>query len=103
MKREKAFTAKLARALWDLQLAPDRQTAIDLARKACKCGARTKKGTPCQRSGILPSLRCIKHGGQHFHWITEEGREAMRKASRERHERRRTLEAEEAKLRAAAE
>jgi len=103
MKREKTFAAKLARALLDLQVAPDRQTAIDLATKACKCGARTKKGTPCQRSGLLPSLRCIKHGGQHFHWITEEGREAMRKASRARHERRRALEAEEAKLRAAAE
>jgi len=101
MKREKTFTAKLARALLDLQLAPDRKTAIALATKACKCGARTKKGTPCQRSGILPSLRCIKHGGQHFRWITPEGREAMRKASLERHARRRALEAEEAKLRAA--
>src|SRR5271157_1194737 len=103
MEREKDFRAKLARALIEKGLAKDRRSAIDLANKACKCGARTKKGTPCQRSGLLPSLRCIKHGGQHFHWITEEGRAAMRKASRARHERRRALEAEEAKLRAAAE
>ena len=101
MKREKSFRAKLARALLDMQLAPNRKTALQLAEKACKCGARTKKGTPCQRSGILPSLRCIKHGGQHFRWITEEGRDAMLKASRERHERRRALEAQAAKLRAA--
>ena len=101
MRREKDFRAKLARALIEKGLAPDRRSAIDLAELATKCGARTKTGKPCRRGGLLPSLRCALHGGWSIGPISPEGREAIRKASLERHERRRALEAEEAKLKAA--
>ncbi len=35
--------------------------SLDLSKP---CGAKTRSGTPCKNLGILPSLRCSKHGGK---------------------------------------
>jgi hypothetical protein len=39
-----------------------------------RCGAKTRKGTPCQRPARLPVGRCKLHGGASTGPRTEEGR-----------------------------
>ena len=31
--------------------------------QSCRCGARTRKGTPCQSPAVAGSARCRMHGG----------------------------------------
>ncbi|WP_414642036.1 HGGxSTG domain-containing protein [Brevundimonas sp.] len=33
-------------------------------RRACRCGARTRAGTPCQSPAIKGKRRCRMHGGK---------------------------------------
>ena len=49
-----------------------------------KCGARTRKGTPCQAPCTLDGLRCRMHGGLSTGPKTEEGRERIRESNRRR-------------------
>jgi uncharacterized protein YjcR len=37
-------------------------TALECANQAPRCGAKTRKGTPCQ-SPAMPNGRCRMHGG----------------------------------------
>ena len=39
-----------------------------------RCGAKTRKGSPCQRPARLPAGRCRVHGGASTGPRTEEGR-----------------------------
>lgn len=46
-----------------------------------RCGARTRKGTPC-KAQALKNGRCFMHGGLSTGPRTEEGKAAQRKAAR---------------------
>ena len=83
VKGPRDWRNKLARAFLDKGLAPDRKTALELADLAFRCGAKTKAGHPCQRRGLLPNLRCCKHGGWSTGALTAEGREAVAEAQRQ--------------------
>ena len=48
--------------------------------KAPRCGARTRRGTPCQ-SPAMPNGRCRMHGGPSTGPRTPEGQERSRKAN----------------------
>ena len=53
------------------------------------CGARTRKGTPCQARCVDGRERCRLHGGLSTGPRTAEGREAIAESNRRRAERRR--------------
>jgi hypothetical protein len=38
-----------------------------------RCGAKTSKGTPCQRPSKLPVGRCRHHGGADIYWPADRG------------------------------
>jgi hypothetical protein len=46
------------------------------------CGAKTRKGTPCQRSVVLGKTRCPNHGGLSTGPKTAEGRARSAEAVR---------------------
>ena len=56
------------------------------ARQEGRCGARTRKGTPCQAKGRLNGRRCKLHGGMSTGARTEEGRTRIAEAQRRRWE-----------------
>jgi hypothetical protein len=50
-----------------------------------KCGAKTRRGTPCQMRPLLPwSLRCRLHGGLSTGPKTAEGRQRIAETQRRR-------------------
>ena len=48
------------------------------------CGARTRKGSPCQCKKLFKSGRCKFHGGMSAGPITVEGKSAIAAAQRQR-------------------
>lgn len=48
------------------------------------CGAKTRKGTPCQARAIEGKGRCRNHGGMSSGPKTEAGRERIRESNRRR-------------------
>ena len=48
--------------------------------KAPRCGAKTRRGTPCQAPALKQSRRCRLHGGQSTGPRTREGLERMRQS-----------------------
>ncbi|MDF1718659.1 MAG: HGGxSTG domain-containing protein [Antarcticimicrobium sp.] len=56
-----------------------------------RCGARTRKGTPCRARAMPGKTRCRFHGGLSTGPKTREGREPIAKAQRRRWARRRSL------------
>ena len=52
-----------ARARMRLGIAKDWGTAYRQADAATRCGAKTRKGTPCQARGLGKGGRCRFHGG----------------------------------------
>lgn len=72
-----------------------RQWAAHLARQAARlarkkwhklCGAKTRKGTPCQARGLGRGNRCKFHGGMSTGPRTPEGRQRCREAALQRWE-----------------
>ena len=57
-----------------------------LAREARNkpCGARTRRGLPCKRKGLGKGGRCPNHGGMSTGPRTEEGRQRLKEAVRQR-------------------
>lgn len=49
--------------------------------RGLRCGAKTRKGTPCLRKDLYESGRCKLHGGLSTGPTTEEGRERCRQAA----------------------
>ena len=49
-----------------------------------RCGAKTRAGTPCQARVVPGKRRCRMHGGLSTGPKTEEGRERIREAQRQR-------------------
>ena len=41
---------------------PDWQTALDAARSAPRCGAKTRSGRPCEAPRVRGKTRCRMHG-----------------------------------------
>lgn len=60
------------------------QRALKKLSKVLRCGARTRKGTPCQCKPVQGKLRCGLHGGKSTGPKTEAGREAIRESNRRR-------------------
>ena len=54
------------------------------ARQEGRCGARTRKGEPCQAKGRLHGKRCRMHGGCSTGPRTEPGRARIAEAQRNR-------------------
>ena len=75
----------VARLDWHAQRTAGSTTTspVPVAQKA-RCGARTRSGTPCEGRPIAPSGRCKVHGGKSTGPTTEEGRDRIRSAQRER-------------------
>lgn len=59
-----------------------------------RCGAKTRKGTPCQAQGLGRGGRCKNHGGMSTGPRTPEGRERAHAALRAWHERKHLRSAE---------
>jgi hypothetical protein len=55
-----------------------------------RCGARTRKGTPCQARVVAGKKRCRLHGGCSTGPKSEAGRNAIAESNRRRAERART-------------
>jgi hypothetical protein len=72
-------TARLRRAELDLKAVRGYQ----------RCGALTRRGTPCQCKPEEGKLRCALHGGKSSGPRTEAGREAIRESNRRRAQKRR--------------
>lgn len=60
------------------------QRALKKLSKVLRCGARTRKGTPCQCKPLPGKRRCRLHGGKSTGPKTEAGREAIRESNRRR-------------------
>jgi hypothetical protein len=58
---------------------PDWRITIPLAHACPRCGARTRRGTPCQ-APAMPTGRCRLHGGTSTGPRTAKGLERLRKA-----------------------
>jgi hypothetical protein len=54
--------------------------ALQAAREASRCGARTRSGLPC-RGAAMPNGRCRMHGGPSTGPRTPEGLERSRRAN----------------------
>lgn len=55
-------------------------------RRAVRCGARTRKGTPCQAQGRGRGGKCKYHGGMSTGPRTAEGKQRCREAALRRWE-----------------
>lgn len=53
-------------------------------RRSWRCGARTRKGTPCQAKAMPGKTRCKFHGGLSTGPKTREGRDRIAEAQRRR-------------------
>jgi len=66
----------------------EEERAADLeqrrAAKQVRCGAKTRKGTPCKRKGLGRGGRCPNHGGLSTGPKTKAGRRRIARAQRER-------------------
>jgi hypothetical protein len=101
---------KRLRSLWGLRTSPawfDRaitrshQGEVRLLARAMKklgkvlrCGAKTRKGTPCQCKPMPGKRRCRNHGGLSQGPKTEGGKAAIMESNRRRAEARRNSQAE---------
>ena len=67
-----------------------RKAELDLktVRKFQRCGALTRRGTPCQCASEPGRDRCKLHGGKSTGPRTEAGREAIRESNRRRAQKR---------------
>lgn len=83
---EQAFIAKVARLVARCDAAK--------ARHRVRCGAMTRKGTPCLCQSEPGKRRCKFHGGMSTGARAPEGRERIREAQRRRWERWRAERAE---------
>ena len=79
-RQQEYFDNKLAAEL--KRLADN--TAIKRARKRVRCGAKTRKGTPCRLLSEAGRRRCKFHGGMSTGPRTLEGRERIAEAQRKR-------------------
>ena len=60
---------------------PERcRAGLEAARKAPRCGARNRRGEPCQMAALRGRTRCYLHGGRSTGSRTIEGRRAQRRA-----------------------
>lgn len=75
-EREAALIAAIAAT-------PPRK-AETAAKRRVRCGAKTRKGTPCRCKSEPGKRRCKFHGGMSTGARTEEGRERIREAQRRR-------------------
>jgi hypothetical protein len=92
------FIRSRARVLLRDGTAEKWRQALAMADNMTRCGARTRRGTPCRCRPLLPKIRCRFHGGCSTGAKTPEGKEASRQAVIRRHARQR---AEREALRAA--
>ncbi|MEY8840642.1 HGGxSTG domain-containing protein [Cribrihabitans sp. XS_ASV171] len=74
--RDAAITAKLAK--WE------QARAEAAAKRRVRCGAKTRKGTPCRAKSVPGKRRCKFHGGMSTGARTPEGIERIREAQRRR-------------------
>ncbi|WP_088651643.1 helix-turn-helix domain-containing protein [Marinibacterium profundimaris] len=74
--REAAFRAQVSK--WE------RQQAEAAAKRRVRCGAKTRKGTPCRAKSLPGKRRCKFHGGMSTGARTPEGIERIREAQRRR-------------------
>ena len=61
-----------------------RKKPVRLRRTVAPCGAKTRKGTPCQCLPVVGRLRCKYHGGMSTGPKTEAGRAAIAESNRRR-------------------
>jgi len=66
-----------------------RERVLKKLNKVLRCGAVTRRGTPCQCKPEPGKKRCKLHGGKSTGPKTEAGREAIRESNRRRAEARR--------------
>lgn len=59
---------------------PDWRVTLPLAQACPRCGARTRRGTPCRGLAVRNRLRCRMHGGNSTGPRTAEGLARMRAA-----------------------
>jgi len=71
------------REAWIAQAAPRKEPRIP-KHKRPRCGAKTRKGTPCKAPAVSGSNRCRLHGGLSTGPRTEEGRAAIAESTRRR-------------------
>jgi hypothetical protein len=60
---------------------PDWRVTLPLAQACPRCGARTRRGTPCRGLAVRNRRRCRMHGGTSTGPRTAEGLERMRAAN----------------------
>lgn len=78
--REQALASEIA----ELVARQDRARAVAAARRRVRCGARTRKGTPCRALSEPGKKRCKFHGGKSTGARTPEGKERIAEAQRQR-------------------
>lgn len=83
MKRRNAFSLSLESLDSWLQFTPEEIARWRYPDKPT-CGARTRKGTPCQRKFLLKGNRCPNHGGCSTGPRTPEGKQRIAEANRRR-------------------
>lgn len=66
------------------------ELALKTLQKFQRCGAATRRGTPCQCKPEPGMERCKLHGGRSTGPRTEAGREAIRESNRRRAQKRRS-------------
>jgi transcriptional regulator with XRE-family HTH domain len=71
---------------------PMRRLNGPLTGQRVRCGAKTRKGTPCAALSLPNKRRCKFHGGMSTGPKTPEGRERIAQAQRARWERAKTME-----------
>ena len=54
------------------------------AQRRVRCGAKTRKGTPCRAKPLPGKMRCKFHGGMSTGARTPEGRERIAEAQKRR-------------------
>lgn len=79
MSRRQRWAATLADRVMAMQM---RDLARELRKR--KCGARTRRGTPCQCKGLGRGGRCKLHGGMSTGPKTEAGKLRISEANRRR-------------------
>jgi hypothetical protein len=78
---DRKFTPDIARARWGGVLEPP-STLSPL--RAIVCGAKTRKGQPCQAKAIPGKMRCKFHGGASTRPRTDDGKARIAEAQRRR-------------------
>ncbi|WP_340107794.1 helix-turn-helix transcriptional regulator [Pikeienuella sp. HZG-20] len=83
------IAAEEARAFAAIEARFRARLADERALRRVRCGARTRKGTPCSAKSIPGKRRCKFHGGLSTGARTSEGRQRIAEAQRRRWARRR--------------